>query len=693
MRDVAEPSFDAILASRLPAFSEPEAVEVASRTFGLAASTATNLGSERDQTFLLQGAGGERLAIMKISNAAEDPATLDMEALAVLHARRADPTLPVALPRLVPGADPEREGAAAYRTTIDAPDGSHFVRLYDVLTGHGRSDPLALSDAAIGDWGEMTARLARALRGFTHPKAQRTMLWDLQHALTTRSMLPDIRDPDRRAAVAEVLDRFEARVVPVWPTLRAQCVHTDFTIDNALVDDDGRITGIVDFGDMSYSALTVDIASVINSMANGRAGDELFRVSRLVIDGYERVTPLEPIELELMAEFIAARSAVDDRDPRLAGGPRPGGCRVRRALHGLGRGHRPDHPRHRLGRVRAPARGSATARSGGAGGPRRSPCRGPWTGARAPHLRASDPDGECSRRLDDRHGRTPVPRRVQQRAVRRAQPSTGRGRDRPPGTAPQHEHAVSAPVGDRARGAARGHLPGRPRHGPVRQFRVGGERPGVADGDRLHRESRRAVHDPRLPRHLGGQRRPLARELGAGCRAGLDRDLGAARHVSRDERRPGGVRGRARTPPVARVRARGDDPRWRPDERRLLRPRPGVRAGARPADAGRRWPVDRRRSAGWPRPDGRGDVVVPAVRHHARLRHPRQADGQRPPGGRGHHPARDRGPVRRRDRVLQHVRRQPRVRGRGPGRARRPRGRARPATSPGGRRGTSGRHP
>ena len=295
---------------RLPAFSEPEAVEVAARTFGLAALTATNLGSERDQTFLLQGAGGERLAIMKVSNAAEDPATLDMEALAVLHARRADPTLPVALPRLVPGADPERDGAAAYRTTIEAPDGSHFVRLYDVLTGHGRSDPLALSDAAIGDWGEMTARLARALRGFTHPKAQRTMLWDLQHALTTRSMLPDIRDPDRRAAVAEVLDRFEARVVPRWPTLRAQCVHTDFTIDNALVDDDGRITGIVDFGDMSYSALTVDIASVINSMANGRAGDELFRVSRLVIDGYERVTPLEPIELELMAEFIAARSAV-----------------------------------------------------------------------------------------------------------------------------------------------------------------------------------------------------------------------------------------------------------------------------------------------------------------------------------------------------------------------------------------------
>ena len=107
-----------------------------------------------------------------------------------------------------------------------------------------------------------------------------------------------------------MLDRFEAVVLPAWPLLRAQVVHTDFTIDNALVDGDGRITGIVDFGDMSYSAMAVDIASVIDSLANGRDPDDLFRVSRLVQDGYQRVTSLEPLELQLMGELIATRSAV-----------------------------------------------------------------------------------------------------------------------------------------------------------------------------------------------------------------------------------------------------------------------------------------------------------------------------------------------------------------------------------------------
>jgi len=305
-------AFDAILASRPPDFSDEDAVWIGAETFGVRASTAQNLGSERDQTFLLSGPAGDGLAIMKISNAAEDPATLDMEALGVLHARSADPTLPVALPRIAPGADPKRDGAAAYRATTTSPttDDRHFVRLYDVLPGSGRGDPLALSDAAIADWGEMTARLARALRGFSHPSAHRTMLWDIQHALRTRSMLDDIPDTRRRAAVASVLDRFEAVVVPAWPLLRAQVVHTDFTIDNALVDEAGRISGIVDFGDMSFSATVVDIASVIDSLANGRDPDDLFRVSRLVLDGYQRVTPLQPLELQLMGELIATRSAV-----------------------------------------------------------------------------------------------------------------------------------------------------------------------------------------------------------------------------------------------------------------------------------------------------------------------------------------------------------------------------------------------
>ena len=76
---------------------------------------------------------------------------------------------------------------------------------------------------------------------------------------------------------------------------------------NTLVDEAGRITGIIDFGDASWTALVVDLASVIESMVEGRDGADVFRAARLLIDGYEKVTPLEPGERAIVGELLAAR--------------------------------------------------------------------------------------------------------------------------------------------------------------------------------------------------------------------------------------------------------------------------------------------------------------------------------------------------------------------------------------------------
>ena len=107
-----------------------------------------------------------------------------------------------------------------------------------------------------------------------------------------------------------MLDRYDEVVAPRWSALRSQALHSDLTADNVLADDDGLITGIIDFGDLSYTALVVDLASVLDSLASGRPGDEMFRVARLVLDGYERVVPLEERELAIMGELWAARAAV-----------------------------------------------------------------------------------------------------------------------------------------------------------------------------------------------------------------------------------------------------------------------------------------------------------------------------------------------------------------------------------------------
>jgi hypothetical protein len=69
---------------------------------------ARNFGSGRDQAFLLTGASGTGTAVLKVSNPAEDPAMLDMEAMAALHAARCDQGLTIALPLPSPVFPPSR---------------------------------------------------------------------------------------------------------------------------------------------------------------------------------------------------------------------------------------------------------------------------------------------------------------------------------------------------------------------------------------------------------------------------------------------------------------------------------------------------------------------------------------------------------------------------------------------------------
>ncbi len=301
---MTQTAVDEVLTAAPPTFTEAEAAALARDLFGVE-GTAAAVDSERDQTFLIDG---DRPAVLKISNAAEDPARLDMEALAAQRVAQIQPDIPVALPWLVPGTPLQPDDPAAYRAPTDGRAGTHHhVRLYDRLPGRSWVQGASLSDEAIRDWGTMAARVGKALRGFWHPAAARVMLWDAQHALRLRPMLDAVRDEGVRDLVARALERYETVVSPVWPSLRAQVIHTDLCGSNVLVDDDGRVTGIIDFGDASWSALVVDPVAVLETVVEGREGDDFFRAARIALDGWERVTPLEPGERAILGELLAAR--------------------------------------------------------------------------------------------------------------------------------------------------------------------------------------------------------------------------------------------------------------------------------------------------------------------------------------------------------------------------------------------------
>ena len=294
-----------VLRGEPPSFTEGAASELAARWFGLVGSAAP-LGSERDQGFMIRSADGP-LGVLKISNANEDPSILDMETAAALHVLAVDPTIPMSAPLPVVGADPSA-GPGSYVTTVPGPDGlEHLVRACTFLPGTASIDPMRLDGDAVYEYGVMVARLGRAMRSFFHPSAGRVLLWDVQHASSLRPMTDAIDDPEHRRLVDVALDRFEAEVAPLWPSLRSQVIHGDVTLDNALVDERGRISGIIDWGDMSHSALVCDVSSSLESLLEGRSPDEVVpRVMRFV-DGYRSVTPLEPEELQVLPDLLSVR--------------------------------------------------------------------------------------------------------------------------------------------------------------------------------------------------------------------------------------------------------------------------------------------------------------------------------------------------------------------------------------------------
>jgi 4-aminobutyrate aminotransferase-like enzyme/Ser/Thr protein kinase RdoA (MazF antagonist) len=279
-------AIESVLEAPPPRFTAEEIAAIAAELFGLRGQ-ASDLGSERDQTFLIDdGAAG---GVLKISNLGEDADVLDLEARAIEHISRVDPDLPVARLR----ASDTYEG--------------HFVRLFERLRGHEGGPEL--DDRALFDYGATHARLNLALRGFFHRAAGRNLLWHLQSAPELRPLASAIPDDSRRRLVENVLDRFEQRVAPRWPMLRAQVVHGDLNLDNVLLDDQGRITAIVDFGDVGFSAQVADFAIGLASLVRGRSDDDVFRAARIAIDGYQSRIPLEPLELELLADLVAARLA------------------------------------------------------------------------------------------------------------------------------------------------------------------------------------------------------------------------------------------------------------------------------------------------------------------------------------------------------------------------------------------------
>lgn len=254
--------------------------------------------SERDDT--VQVTTAQDRYVLKVASPHEDPAVIDMQTRAAVHAAAVDPTLPLA--RLIPARD------GALTVAVPTPEGVRTARLMTYLPG--RTLDYANTDAAQRRrCGQVTAQLSLALKDFEHPAADRRMSWDLQRFGSLRPLLPYLQTGPARAQVSEVLDAFDARVAPVLPGLPAQVLHNDVNPGNVLVDPavPGFVTGILDFGETVRTAVVTEVAIAMAYAAYDE--HDPWAAPGDVLEGFQDVRHLSADELALIPDLVRARQA------------------------------------------------------------------------------------------------------------------------------------------------------------------------------------------------------------------------------------------------------------------------------------------------------------------------------------------------------------------------------------------------
>lgn len=231
--------------------STDAAERIARELYGLEGS-ATQLPGEHDLNFRFE-TERERY-VLKLHAPRPDLALED----AVLEHLRDEP----AVPRLA--------GATSAL-------GDRTVRLLTWLDGR----PWADAGGDLASLGRTVARVDRALADFEHPKMRRHHRWDLRHA-------------------GELgID------VPALEQLPHQVVHNDANEHNVLVGEDGAVAGLIDFGDVVWTARVCGLA-VAGAYAMQGHADPARAVVPLV-RGYHEVAPLREDELAVLFELMRVR--------------------------------------------------------------------------------------------------------------------------------------------------------------------------------------------------------------------------------------------------------------------------------------------------------------------------------------------------------------------------------------------------
>ena len=250
----------------------------------------TVLNSERDQNFLC--ATDKKKYVLKISNPDEDRAVLEMQNACMQYIKDHDPSLQVPL-------------AFKEVKTIEYEGTSFFIRLVDYLPGQFLMNVDHHNDL-LYELGSFLGRLRTAMNGFDHPAGHRDFPWDVANVDFIKEHKHFLNS--KKGIVDNFINQYEQNVLPIVSKLRKVLIHNDGNDHNVLLNENGKINGIIDFGDMIYTFIACEPAVCMAYVALEK--DDPLEAIAQVLKGFHEKFPLTHDELLSVIYLVCMRSCI-----------------------------------------------------------------------------------------------------------------------------------------------------------------------------------------------------------------------------------------------------------------------------------------------------------------------------------------------------------------------------------------------
>ncbi len=182
----------------------------------------------------------------------------------------------------------------------------NIVRLLSYLEGKSIGFVESNSDL-YKTFGQFLAKMDIALSKIDNEVIKkRKSEWNIIHFEMNAPLLNYINDPIDRKMLKSVFDDYRTYVVPSLHLLNCTLIHNDANDYNVMVSK-GKISGIIDFGDLAYAPRINELAVAIAYA--GLCKENPIRWAKIIVQSYIDVIPLDNNELDLLYYFITARLA------------------------------------------------------------------------------------------------------------------------------------------------------------------------------------------------------------------------------------------------------------------------------------------------------------------------------------------------------------------------------------------------